>query len=81
MASREKAWEAASEGGNREQVRHGQYNTKARSDAEATLTAAGRQQAQVLGKCSNTKKRAALTMPDSGARVRLMQGEWLAPGR
>jgi hypothetical protein len=29
-------------------VRHGQYNTKAKSDAEASLTAAGRQQAQVL---------------------------------
>ena len=31
------------------QVRHGQYNSKAKSDAEAILTAAGRQQAQVLG--------------------------------
>ena len=34
-----------------EQVRHGQYNTKAKSDADAILTAAGRQQAQVLGDC------------------------------
>ena len=29
-------------------VRHGQYNTKAKNDSDATLTGAGRQQAQVL---------------------------------
>lgn len=29
-------------------IRHGQYNTKAKNDADAILTAAGRQQAQVL---------------------------------
>jgi len=29
-------------------IRHGQYNTKAKSDEDAILTAAGRQQAQVL---------------------------------